>query len=120
MTYLVLSPHTQPRRFTLSNEEQSEGWAGDVFGTFTTHTSLVYDVTNTDCRAQNGCTHGRVFAIFKRRCLTNAKRKRLKTAVCIEEEEEQEAQEEEEEQQQQQRQQEQQQQEQQEQDHSYR
>ena len=30
MTYLILSPHTQPRRFTLSNKEQSEGWAGDV------------------------------------------------------------------------------------------
>ena len=39
----------------------------DVFDTFTPHSGLVHDVTNTDCWAQNGSTHGRVLATFKRR-----------------------------------------------------
>ena len=43
----------------------------DVFDTFATHSGLAYDVIDSDCRAQNGSTHGRVFAIFKRRFLTN-------------------------------------------------
>ena len=51
--------------------------ARDVFDTFTTHAGLVHDVTNTDCRAQNGSTHGRVFATFiQRRFLTNRTRNR--------------------------------------------
>ena len=59
------SSRRKPSRFILTNEKQSEGWAGDVVDTFTTHASLVYDVTDTDCRAQNGSTHGRVFCDFQ-------------------------------------------------------
>ena len=32
---------------------------------------LVYDVTDTDVRSQNGSVHGRVFATFKRPFLTD-------------------------------------------------
>ncbi len=31
------------------------------------HASFVYDVTDTDCWAQNGSSHGRVIATFERR-----------------------------------------------------
>ena len=42
--FLFFSPNLsssrrKPSRFILTNEEQSEGWAGDVFDTFTTHTA---------------------------------------------------------------------------------
>ena len=40
--------------------------ARDVSDTFTTHATLVHDVTNTHCRRQNGSAHGRVVATFKR------------------------------------------------------
>ena len=39
--------------------------------------SLVHDVTKTDCWAQNGSSHGHIFATFKRRFLTNRNRNRL-------------------------------------------
>jgi len=38
-----------------------------VIGTFATHSGRVYDVTDTSCWAQNGGTHGRIFATFQRR-----------------------------------------------------
>ena len=38
-----------------------------MIGTFATHSGRVYDVTDTSCWAQNGGTHGRIFATFQRR-----------------------------------------------------
>ena len=38
-----------------------------MIGTFATHSGRVYDVTDTSCWAQNGGTHGRIFANFQRR-----------------------------------------------------
>ena len=35
--------------------------AHDLFATFATHAGLVHDITDTDCWAQNGSTHGHVF-----------------------------------------------------------
>ena len=35
-----------------------------LFDTFATHAGLVHDVTDSDCSAQNGSFHGRVFATF--------------------------------------------------------
>ena len=55
----------------------------DVFDTFATHSGLAYDVIDSDCRAQNGSTHGRVFAIFKRRFLTNRIIIAFKSCVII-------------------------------------
>ena len=44
----------------------------DVFDAFATHAGLVYDVAGTDCWAQNGSSHGCVFATFMlRRFITN-------------------------------------------------
>ena len=39
--------------------------ARDAFNTFTAHSSLAHDVTDTECRAQTGGTHNRVFRDFK-------------------------------------------------------
>ena len=41
--------------------------AHDVISISSSYAGLAYDVTNTDGQTQNGRTHGRVFAIFKRR-----------------------------------------------------
>ena len=41
--------------------------------------AFVHDVTDTDCWAQNGSTHGRVFTTLKRRFLTNRRRNCIKT-----------------------------------------
>ena len=41
--------------------------ARDAFDTFAAHSSLARDVTDTECRAQTGSTHSRVFATLKRR-----------------------------------------------------
>ena len=41
--------------------------ARDVFDTFASYAGLVYDVTDTDCCAQNNSTHGHLFSTFKRR-----------------------------------------------------
>ena len=45
----------------------------------------MYDVidSDTDCWAQNGGTHGRVFATFKRRFLTNRTRDGVKSIYII-------------------------------------
>ena len=43
----------------------------DVFDTLATHAGSVHDVKDTDCWAQNGSAHGRVFANFERRLLKN-------------------------------------------------
>ena len=40
-----------------------------IFNTFEAITGIFYDVTGTDCWAQNGSTHGRAFATLKRRLL---------------------------------------------------
>ena len=40
--------------------------ACDVSDTFATHASLVHDAIDTDCLAQNGSTHGRIFSSFQR------------------------------------------------------
>ena len=37
----------------------------DVFNAFDTHVDLVYDVTDTDCSTQNGCTYGCLFRSFQ-------------------------------------------------------
>ena len=50
------------------------GWCHNLFDTFATYASLVYDVTNADCLAQDGSTHGRAFATFSRRFLTRGTR----------------------------------------------
>ena len=86
--FVVLSIFTEKKHFCASNLSSSEGastldfilllkikqtnnnnnnktvgsWR--LFGAFTTHASLVRDVTDTHCRAQNGSTHGRAFATF--------------------------------------------------------
>ena len=39
-------------------------WACDVFATVASHVNLVHDVTDTDCWAQNGSTHGGVLHNF--------------------------------------------------------
>ena len=54
--------------FTCSPPMKSrKGLARDAFDTSATHADLViYDVTDTDSWTQNGRTHGRVFATFKR------------------------------------------------------
>ena len=52
---------------SLFASEKQKRLVSDVFHTFATRVSLIYDVTDTDCWAQNGSTHGRVFAIFKQK-----------------------------------------------------
>ena len=52
--------------------------AYDVFDTSINHADLVHDVTDTDCRSQNGTTHGCVFVTFKRQFLTNQTINQLK------------------------------------------
>ena len=52
--------------------------ARDVLHSFASHSGLVHDVTNTYCWAQNGSTHGRVFATYKRGFLTNRTRSVVK------------------------------------------
>ena len=49
-------------------------YVSHVSHTFATHSSPVYDVTDTDSWAQNGSAQGRVFAIFKPRFSTNKQR----------------------------------------------
>ena len=51
--------------------ESRKGLPRDVFNTFETDAGPVYDVTATDCWAQNGSPYGRAFATFKRRRFTN-------------------------------------------------
>ena len=62
--------------------------AGDKMAapTLATHSTLVHEVIHTDCWPQNGSTHGRVFANFKRRVLTDKTRncvKKTTPAMCI-------------------------------------
>jgi len=55
-------------------KKAEEGWLVSynyVSHTFATHSSPVYDVTDTDSWAENGSAQGRVFAIFKPRFSTN-------------------------------------------------
>ena len=54
-----------------------------MYHTFATHAGFTYDVTDTDRWAQNGRTHGRVCATFKRRFSTSRTRNRVKNAVCL-------------------------------------
>ena len=49
--------------------------AHGVFDTFASHASLVRDVTEPDCWAQNGSTHDCVFVTPKHVSLTNKTRK---------------------------------------------
>ena len=46
------------------NEEQKKSLARDTFAVTATHSDHIYDVTDTDCWAQNGITHGRI-SIFR-------------------------------------------------------
>ena len=46
----------------------------DVLDTCATHTDTGHDVTDTECYAQNGSTHGRVSATVTR-CLKKEKEK---------------------------------------------
>ena len=58
-----------------------KGWL--VTYLFATHAICDYGVTDVDCWAQNGHTHGRVFATFKRQYLANmTSRNRLKYFRC--------------------------------------
>ena len=50
----------------------------DVIDTIATYVDPVHDVTGTDCWAQNGSTHGHVFAALKRSFLTNRTRNGVK------------------------------------------
>ena len=45
--------------------ESRKRFACDVLHNFTTHSSIVYDVTDTDCLSENGSTHGRVYYGFQ-------------------------------------------------------
>ena len=40
-----------------------KGWIMTHINTLATHAGLVLDVSHTDCLAQNGSAHGRVFAV---------------------------------------------------------
>ena len=45
--------------------------ACDLFSTYTTHSGIVRDVTDTHCLAQHGSTHCRVFQTFKHLFVSN-------------------------------------------------
>ena len=51
--------------FTPLTNESKKSWVPEVIDTFAIQSSLAYDVTDTDCWAQNGSTHGRHFKTFK-------------------------------------------------------
>ena len=59
--------------------------ARDASGTIATYSDLVHGVTGTYCCAQNGTTHGRVFATFKRRfvCIYIKTRNQAKKLICV-------------------------------------
>ena len=60
--------------------------AHNIFNTFASHVSLICDITDTDCWAQNDSSHGHVFTTFKHWFLATRMRNReikLKTAVCF-------------------------------------
>ena len=50
---------------SLLTDDEQKKVAGGVFYTFATCASLVYELINTDCWAQNGSTHGGVLGTFK-------------------------------------------------------
>ena len=50
-----------------ANEDNKE--INDAVDTFATHASIVYDVTDTECRAQNGSAHGRVRTSLQRQLI---------------------------------------------------
>ena len=56
--------------------------ACDVFDTSATRSGLVYDVTDTDCGAQNGRTHCYDFATYKRWSLKTEDEKIVVTEYC--------------------------------------
>ena len=69
-------------------KKAEEGWLvtyNYVSHTFATHSSPVYDVTDTDSWAENGSAQGRVFAIFKPRFSTNKQRQNSseKLKFCV-------------------------------------
>ena len=45
--------------------ESRKRFACDVLHNFATHSSIVYDLTDTDCWSENGSTHGRVYYGFQ-------------------------------------------------------
>ena len=53
------------------------------FGTFVTHAGPVCDVTDTDCWAQNGSTHGRVFMSFKRQFFNKQNQQPSEKLLCV-------------------------------------
>ena len=53
--------------------ESIKGLPRDVFNTFETHASTVYDVTVTDCGTQNGSPYGPAFPNFRRRFFSKFK-----------------------------------------------
>ena len=61
---------------SLSVKSSRNRLASDVFNTFVAQTSLIYDVTDTGCSAQNGGNHGLIFGTLKRRILTDRVRTR--------------------------------------------
>ena len=57
---------------------KSRRLANDVFKTFATHSALVHDISDTDCWAQSGTTHGHAFAIFNKQ-----EHKLVEKLLCI-------------------------------------
>ena len=66
MAMLIRSTPKKSRKMLLS----------DACDTFATHASMVHNVTDIDCWAQNGSTHGHVFATFQHRFLTKKKKRK--------------------------------------------
>ena len=76
---LVLSHQRQRQK-----KQKTTTFICEPFDTFATHSDLVHDVTDMDCWEQNGSTHGRVFATFKRQFLSNKQdQKSNEKLLCI-------------------------------------
>ena len=57
--------------FFFSVKSRKNNLPYDGIHTSAAHASLLYDVTDTDCWAQNGSAHSRVFMTLKHRFLPN-------------------------------------------------
>ena len=66
----------------LTNEEWKR-LAHDVFHILAMHAGLVYDITDTDCWAQNGSTHAHVLVTFKLQFVRNGMRHWVQKMVSI-------------------------------------
>ena len=50
---------------------------------FVSHAGLVHHVTDVDCWAQNGSTHGRALATFKRRSTSLLKKEKSSDEIAV-------------------------------------